>query len=170
MYLDQIMLNKILFTIFLSVGGFSLAANAEDDMRKMIVYKSPTCGCCNSWISHMKSNGFTVQAVNKDDMTSIKNQFGIDGHLQSCHTAIDTASGYFFEGHVPAVAVKRFLSSPPEGAKGLSVPGMVAGSPGMEMGSRFDPYQIVQINKDKPPTLFMNVQTQPEQYAVGTQP
>ena len=116
----------------------------------------------------MEANGFTVDAVNKNNMTAIKNRHGIEGRLQSCHTAVDPATGYFFEGHVPAIAVKRFLSNPPEAAKGLSVPGMVTGSPGMEMGNRFDAYQVVQINKQLPPSLYMTVKTQSEQYAKGT--
>lgn len=161
------MLNVILFVLFLSLGGLSLAASAEDNNHKLLVFKSPTCGCCNSWISHMESNGFRVEAINKDNMAAVKNQYGIEYHLQSCHTAVDVASGYIFEGHVPAGAVKQFLSRSPAGAKGLAVPGMPAGSPGMEMGNRFDPYQIVQINGNSPPSLFMNVQTQAEQYSIG---
>ena len=115
----------------------------------------------------MESNGFSVQAINKANMAAVKNQYGIDAHLQSCHTAVDVASGYIFEGHVRAGAIRQFLSRSPAGAKGLAVPGMPAGSPGMEMGSRFDPYQVFQINEDRPPVLFMNVETQSEQYAIG---
>ena len=115
----------------------------------------------------MESNGFRVEAINKANMAAVKNQYGIEYQLQSCHTAVDVATGYIFEGHVPAGAIKQFLSMSPAGAKGLAVPGMPAGSPGMEMGSRFDPYQIVQINGDQPPGLFMNVETQSEQYAIG---
>ena len=114
----------------------------------------------------MESNGFRVEAINKADMAAVKNQYGIEYQLQSCHTAVDVTSGYVFEGHVPAGAIKQFLSMSPAGAKGLAVPGMPVGSPGMEMGSRFDPYQIIQINGDRPPGLFMNVETQSEQYVI----
>jgi hypothetical protein len=167
------MLKNFLLGIFLSLGSLSVVtlvstASAEDSNHKLIVFKSPTCGCCSNWISHMESNGFEVEAINKSNMANVKNQYGIDGYLQSCHTAIDVTAGYVFEGHIPAGAIKQFLSRAPNGAKGLAVPGMPAGSPGMEMGNRFDPYQIVQINKDRPASLFMNVETQSEQFTIGT--
>ncbi len=162
------MLNKILFVFFLSFSSLSLVVSAEDNNHQLLVFKSPTCGCCNSWISHMKSNGFRVKVINKTNMAAVKNQYGIDGYLQSCHTAVDVASGYVFEGHIPAGAIKQFLSKSPEDSKGLTVPGMPVGSPGMEMGSRFNPYQIIKINKIQPHSLFMNVETQSEQYVIGT--
>jgi len=115
----------------------------------------------------MEANGFTIKAVNKIDMMGIKSEHGIEGRLQSCHTAVDTASGHVFEGHVPAGAVRQFLVNPPEGARGLTVPGMPAGSPGMEMGTRFDQYQVVQINRDQPPSLYMNVRSQADQAVIG---
>ena len=162
------MLNQIFFTIFLLLGSFSLVATAEDNNHKLIVLKSPDCGCCGNWISHMESNGFSIAAINKTNMAEVKAIYGIDSHLQSCHTAVNTATGYIFEGHIPAGAIKQFLSDSPKGAKGLTVPGMPAGSPGMEMGNRFNPYQIVQINEDRPPSLFMNVPTPSEQSAIGS--
>jgi hypothetical protein len=166
------MLYKKLFTIVLIVCGFatimmSPIAVSDDSIQKLIVYKSPTCGCCGNWISHMEANGFTIEAVNQIDILAIKYQHGIEGKLQSCHTAVDATSGYVFEGHVPAGAIKQFLSNPPVGAKGLSVPGMPTGSPGMEMGDRFSAYQIVQINEDQPPSLYMNVRSQSEQAIIG---
>ncbi len=165
------MLKKIIFTIFLSLSGLSLSLSADEIAHagdhELVVFKSPTCGCCNSWISHMEASGFAVESINKNDMDAVKKRYGIDGRLQSCHTAVDKTTGLVFEGHVPAGAVKEFLARTPEGAKGLSVPGMPAGSPGMEMGDRFNPYQIVQLNKDLPPSLYMNVKTQKEQYVIG---
>lgn len=162
------MLNIILFSLSLLLGGYSHGVSAEDSNHKLLVFKSPTCGCCNNWISHMESNGFKVEAIDTANMAAVKRQYGIEGPLLSCHTAVDVTSGHVFEGHVPAAAVRQFLSRPPAGAKGLAVPGMPVGSPGMEMGNRFDPYQVVQINEGGPPSLYMNVKTQAEQYTLGT--
>ena len=75
---------------------------------------------------------------------------------QSCHTAV-TKGGYVFEGHIPAKYIEQFLASPPEGALGLAVPGMPLGSPGMEMGGRFTPYDIVLMNKDGSSSVFAHV-------------
>lgn len=161
------MLNQIFITINLLLGSFSLVATAEDNIHELIVLKSPDCGCCGNWISHMESNGFSIVAINKTNMAEVKARYGIDRHLQSCHTAVNTATGYIFEGHIPAGAIKQFLSDSPKGSKGLTVPGMPAGSPGMEMGNRFDPYQIVQINKERSPSLFMNVATPSAQADIG---
>lgn len=103
------------------------------------VYKSATCGCCAEWIEHMKRNGFAVDAQNLADVSAIKQQLGVPPEFGSCHTAV--VDGYVVEGHVPAREVKRLLAERPK-AKGLAVPGMPAGSPGME-GPRTDRYAVV---------------------------
>lgn len=111
----------------------------------LTVYKSPTCGCCEKWAEHMKSAGFDIRVEHPDDLLAIKLQHGIERDLQSCHTAV--IDGYFFEGHVPADDVKRFLTEKPADAAGLSVPGMPVGSPGMEMKGRQEPYQVMLVTK-----------------------
>ena len=108
------------------------------------VYKSPTCGCCKDWITHLKRNGFTVHARDHSDMNAVKSELGVPRNLQSCHTA--TVDGYVFEGHVPADLIAEFLSEK-SGIKGLSVPGMPMGSPGME-GPRQEPYDVVAFDHD----------------------
>ena len=127
------------------------------------VYKSATCGCCNDWIKHLEDSYFLVESINKDNMSEIKDQFKVPFSKRSCHTAVST-QGYVFEGHIPAQFIHKFLENPPEDAIGLSVPAMPVGSPGMEMGERFSPYQIILMNKDGSETIFANVQTQEEQY------
>jgi len=94
------------------------------------VHKSPTCGCCASWVEHMQKAGFAVEVRNVDNLDPIKTQLGIPVGKGSCHTA--QVGGYFVEGHVPAEDIKRLLAQKPD-AKGLVLPGMPAGSPGMEM-------------------------------------
>lgn len=179
-----IMLNKfrltliLLFTSLISLtlplaaysdGNRTGFGKADDSLQQLVVYKSPTCGCCGNWISHMESNGFKIKSINQENLTAIKDQMGIEPRLQSCHTAVNLKTGFVFEGHVPAGAIKQFIANPPSNAKGLSVPGMPAGSPGMEMGNRFNPYQIVQINKDQAPSLYMNVENQAQQSQIGAE-
>ena len=103
------------------------------------VYKSPTCGCCGEWVKHMQANGFKVEATDMNDVSPIRRRYGVPGELASCHTAI--VGGYAIEGHVPADDIKRLLRERPK-AIGLSVPGMVVGSPGMEQGPP-EPYNTV---------------------------
>lgn len=93
------------------------------------VYKSATCGCCNKWIEHLKQSGFSVKAKTLSAMRAFKQSLGIAPRLTSCHTAL--VGGYIIEGHVPANDMKRLLKTRPH-IKGLSVPGMPLGSPGME--------------------------------------
>ena len=105
----------------------------------VVVYKSPTCGCCTEWVKHMKDNGFNVEVHNRRNMNPIKTKFGVPNRLQSCHTA--KVGDYVVEGHVPADTIARLLKEKPD-VKGLTVPGMPMGSPGME-GPRKDPYDVL---------------------------
>ena len=109
------------------------------------VYKSPTCGCCGAWVDHMKENGYTVKVHETDNMQPIKEKAGILPGGGSCHTAF--IDGYVIEGHVPASDVDRLLAERPQG-KGLTVPGMPVGSPGMEMGDRVDAYDVLLFDED----------------------
>ncbi|CAH0525095.1 DUF411 domain-containing protein [Vibrio hippocampi] len=111
----------------------------------VMTYKSPTCGCCSDWVDHMEQAGFTTQVENHDNMHSIKQKLGVSGELASCHTAV--IDGYVFEGHIPASDIKTFLDNPPSGAKGLAVPGMPLGSPGMEYGDKKQPYHVYAFNE-----------------------
>lgn len=113
---------------------------------KMTVYKTPTCGCCRTWVGHARSTlaGYDIQTHDMDDLSEVKARLGVPASLQSCHTAI--SGPYVFEGHVPADLIKRFLAERPK-ALGLAVPGMPAGSPGMEMGSYKEPYDVLRFDK-----------------------
>jgi hypothetical protein len=102
------------------------AANAADTV---VVYKTPTCGCCNDWVDHVKEHGYTVVTHDLDDLTQIKHQFGVPDGAYSCHTA--TVRGYTVEGHVPADLIQKMLAEKPR-FRGIAVPGMPVGSPGME--------------------------------------
>ncbi|WP_419165007.1 DUF411 domain-containing protein [Candidatus Palauibacter sp.] len=120
----------------------TLAATIAD-APTIKVYKSPTCGCCALWVDHMREAGFQLDVEDTDDMIAIKLDAGLPLQLQSCHTAF--VGDYVFEGHIPAEVIARFLAEAPS-ARGLAVPGMPVGSPGMEFGDRVDPYDVIQFD------------------------
>ena len=115
------------------------------------VYKSPSCGCCKNWVTHMQGAGFTVKVIDMDDLTTVKKNAGVPQKLQSCHTAL--VGAYVVEGHVPADLVKKMLAQKPQ-ITGLAVPGMVTGSPGMEMGDSKDPYDVIAFDRAGKTTVF----------------
>ena len=112
----------------------AIPANVFSMSETLIVYRTETCGCCGEWVKRMISGGLRaeVQFVNDELLKSIKSQLGIPIQLSSCHTA--TISQYFIEGHVPVSDIHKLLIERPQ-ARGLTVPGMPIGSPGMEMGN-----------------------------------
>lgn len=114
----------------LAVLGFVPMVRAQRAER-VIVYKSPTCGCCGEWVKHVRASGLPVEIHELGDVSPIRRRYGVPGSLASCHTAI--VAGYAIEGHVPAADIKRLLRERPK-LIGLAVPGMVPGSPGMEQG------------------------------------
>lgn len=133
------LLQALLLTA-LPVPALTRAATAP----QVEVYKSAGCGCCEGWIEHLQSNGFTVKAQDVGDTGAYRRKFGIPDALGSCHTALVQA--YALEGHVPAADIKRLLAEKPK-ARGLAVPSMPMGSPGME-GPRNDPYDVFLISAD----------------------
>lgn len=103
------------------------------------VYRNPTCGCCHKWVEHLAENGFSVTVHDVPNVAAVKGRFDVPPELASCHTA--EVGDYVIEGHVPAVAIHRLLAERPQG-RGLAVPGMPAGSPGME-GGEPETYDVV---------------------------
>ena len=106
---------------------------------EITVYKSPSCGCCKKWVSHLRNNGLKVIAIDVKSVVPYKIKHGVTQPLASCHTAL--VGGYTIEGHVPAADIKRLLKNRPK-VKGLTVPGMPMGTPGME-GPRKDAYDVL---------------------------
>ncbi len=127
------------------------------------VYKNPTCGCCGKWITHIEENGFEAIKHNRNDLSDFKIEKGIQPPYQSCHTAI-SEEGYVFEGHVPARYIQQFLEERPADAIGLSVPAMPVGSPGMEVGDRFSPYELLLLKTDGSVETYARINSQQEQY------
>lgn len=120
------------------------------DTPEITVYKSPTCGCCSKWIEHLREEGFKVTTHDRNDMNQIKQSYGVDYNLRSCHTA--TVQGYVVEGHVPGQDIRRLLEEKTAVA-GLAVPGMPMGSPGME-GKHADPYDVIAFGKDGRQSIY----------------
>ena len=114
------------------------------------LYKNPNCGCCNTYVDYLKSNGFDVEAINTTDMVSINRKYGVPAALEGCHTAI--ADGYVFGGLIPAEMVKRVLGEH-KPIKGITLPGMPSGAPGMT-GRRTGPLDVYFITNSSPPRTF----------------
>lgn len=138
----------------LVLGGVALAAAAASGAHAQSkqpgipveVWKDPSCGCCKDWVAHMQANGFSVK-VHETGNNGVRARLGIDMEYASCHTAV--VGGYALEGHVPAREVHRLLREKPQ-ARGLAVPGMPIGSPGMDgpaYGGRRDAYDVVLLTR-----------------------
>jgi len=125
---------------------------AGDAAKKptITVYKDPACGCCKNWIAYLVKHGYRVDAKDRPDMPGIKSSLGVPAALTSCHTA--TVNGYLIEGHVSAEDIDRLLAEKPKIA-GIAVPGMPAGSPGMD-GPRTQHYEVLAFDKNGKTTVF----------------
>ena len=165
-------MNKNTFstTLLIAVASFSLSAcegekfdtgavseSVNVAMSKpitgpeIIVYKSPSCGCCQSWVDYVENAGFSISAINHDDMDAVKAQHGLtDPALKSCHTAI--VDGYVIEGHVPVSDIERLLAQRPD-IVGLTAPGMPIMSPGMGSETPKD-YDVLAFDKNGKSTIF----------------
>lgn len=112
----------------------------------VVVHKNPTCGCCEMWVEHLRDAGFRVEVRNEDNLDPIKQRLGVPYGKGSCHTA--EVAGYVVEGHVPAADIRRLLAEKPK-ARGLVLPGMPLGSPGMEVeGATPQPYTVELVRAD----------------------
>jgi len=119
--------------------------------QEIVIYKSPTCGCCTKWASYLEDNGFSVTQIKTQNLNTLKQNQRIPSNLSSCHTAI--VDGYIVEGHVPVNAINRMLKEKPA-IKGITVPGMPIGSPGMEQGTRKQPYDVLAIHADGSTAIY----------------
>ncbi len=131
-------------------------STAQAESPAILVHKDPNCSCCSGWVKHLKDAGFAVTVEETADLQPVRKRLGVPADLAACHTA--EVDGYVLEGHVPATAVRRLLKERPN-AIGLSVPGMPAGSPGMEGGTPL-PYDAV---------LFGKTGRQPFMHFVGSE-
>lgn len=134
------------FLLALALALASATATAAAALPTLVVHKSAYCGCCKLWVEHMKQAGFKVEVRETEQLDTVKDRVGVPDGQRSCHTA--EVAGYFVEGHVPAGDVKRLLKEKPK-ARGIAVPGMPLGSPGMEVpGGQKDAYTVVLVGND----------------------
>lgn len=136
-------------TATLAVAGSAMAPAPKGP--SMLVYKTPTCGCCRKWVEHAKAHGFEVTVKDLPDLSEIKAELGVKPQHQSCHTAL--VGGYVIEGHVPADLVQKLLREKPKNVAVLAAPGMPNGSPGME-GLFKDKYDVVAVGRDGKATVY----------------
>lgn len=114
------------------------------------LYRNPNCGCCDTYAQYLNANGFSVQTIDTYDMAAIKQKYAVPAKLEGCHTAL--IGGYVFEGLIPADSIKHLLSSHAP-VKGLSVPGMPVGAPGMP-GEKHAPLYVYYLEANPTPKVF----------------
>jgi hypothetical protein len=138
---------------FAALGLTTAAAPSHVDHSgkpTITVYKDPDCGCCKNWIEHLIKHGYQVRVNDTRELKKVKRSLGIPEKLEACHTAL--VGAYLVEGHVPAEDIDRLLKTNPKVA-GIAVPGMPAGSPGMEMGAR-QPYSVISFDRAGKTAVF----------------
>lgn len=126
------------------VAYLQFAPSGPDELPDVTVYQNPTCECCTDWGEYMKEQGFEVEYEVVESTQPVREDLGIPEALGSCHTAV--MGDYVVEGHVPSEDVKRMLMDDRD-IRGLAVPGMPVGSPGMERGDRVDAYNVIAFNE-----------------------
>lgn len=137
--------------------GHPLLVLARSDPNQITVWKTPDCGCCHEWVAHLRKNGFEVVANDVKDTAPIRQKLGLPAKFGSCHTA--SLGNYVIEGHVPAQELRRLLREKPS-ARGLAVPGMPMGSPGMEMDGAMagvrDAYDVLLVLADGSSRIYQS--------------
>jgi hypothetical protein len=149
---------KYLLAIILALSaGLTWAKGKQaEEAINIVVNRSPTCSCCAKWVEHLQQNNFKVEDIVTNDVQSIKDKYGVTKDLASCHTAL--VNGYVVEGHVPADDIKKLLKDKPH-VIGIAVPQMPGGTPGMEMGGRKDPYQVISFDEKNQHQVFNGYQS-----------
>ncbi len=129
----------------------AVACSKPAKAAEVNVYKSPSCGCCGAWIDHLRASGLNIVVHEMEEVSPIAKKAGVPDDARSCHTAI--VDGYFVEGHVPASDIRKLLRERPK-ARGIAVPGMPIGSPGMEQGGRKDAYATLIVDRGGATRVF----------------
>lgn len=146
-------MKKIFLTALIALCIVPLTAAAPSDSAPsplVTVYKDPSCGCCKAWIAYLQRHGYRIDARDTDNLAEVKTNLGVPAALSGCHTAL--VGGYIIEGHVPAEDIAKLLATKPRIA-GLAVPGMPAGSPGME-GMPATHYKVIAFTKSGVTSVF----------------
>lgn len=133
---------RLRFVVLSFVALLSLEPALAGEALKATVYKNPACSCCHDYVAYLRQSGFDVEVVDTDDLASIKQQSGVPPALEGCHSTM--VGGYVVEGHVPVDAVRRLLRDRPQ-IRGISLPAMPEGSPGMS-GEKAGPFVIYEVS------------------------
>ena len=135
----------------INVNSFQAVENFDGEIK---IYKSTSCGCCDVYLNYFKNRGNSkVQDVNLQDIDGLKRQYGVPEAMKSCHTTI--IGDYFVEGHIPLEAVEKLLNERPD-IKGIAMPGMPSGSPGMP-GYKQENFVVYQVAKGGSISEFMRI-------------
>ena len=145
MTLRFLLLSLLLLPLSAVSSEWDSARLALQQPTTITVYRDANCQCCHKWIEHLQTHDFQIDDQIRSDMTAVKQQLGLPVKMASCHTAV--VEGYLIEGHVPADDIKQLLADKPADIKGLSVPQMPVGTPGMEMGQRKDPFIVFSFDQ-----------------------
>jgi len=127
-----------------------LAAATEAAKATLELIKDPNCGCCADHAQYLRDHGYTVNVSESADLAKLRAALGVPANLVGCH--VIRAEGYVIEGHVPAGAIDKLLAERPA-IKGISVPGMPLGSPGMG-GAKTGPLAVLTIGEATPRVYF----------------
>jgi len=139
--------------LMMSASVAALIAPAHAAPIRVMLYKSPDCGCCEGYADYLRHSGFAVTVKATNDFAEISRKAGIPAELQGCHTAF--IGDYVVDGHVPVEAIRKLLAERPA-IKGITLPGMPLGSPGMT-GDKTEPFTIHAIGMDGKSRVFMQV-------------
>ena len=156
-FLNSLIFSGIFFANTLNAYSSSSATQESIDIPKVVSYRSASCGCCKKWINHLRANGLEVVDNIVEDLSAIKDQYQIPNDLKSCHSAL--IANYTIEGHVPIKSIDKLLREKPD-IKGIAVPGMPIGSPGMEMHTHdshshdYENYKVVSFSKTGKTKIF----------------
>jgi hypothetical protein len=132
---------RFVLTFTLLLAGAQVGA---EEQRKMTLYKQPYCSCCDGHADHLRANGYDVTVVQTDNLSLIKKKHGVPQEFEGCHTI--EIGGYVVEGHVPATIIRKLLKERPA-IRGISLPGMPDGSPGMS-GTKREPFVVYQLSRE----------------------
>jgi hypothetical protein len=130
----------------LLVPLLAVAPAHADEKPAATLYKTPDCGCCEGHADHLRAGGFAVTVIPSHDLPLLRRQHGVPTQFEGCHMIM--VEGYVVEGHVPAAVIMKLLAEKPA-IKGISLPGMPEGSPGMS-GPKREPFTIYEIGEGTP--------------------
>jgi len=143
---------SVLMLAMLNILAIATVFANDAQVRDIVVYKNPECGCCTKWVEYLQENNYNVTIEHARDVLAVKKRLGVPEKLAACHTAV--IDGYVVEGHITHRDIKRLLLFRPD-IKGIAVPGMPVGTPGMESGSTVQPHNVMTFDEQGNTEVFV---------------